>query len=207
MLKKILLISILFLLFWFCEFITFWANWINDTQTQLLQTIWSMTPAQQTQLMGTQISTPNWNWTISVGDALNNWYLTDWITWPSTIAAISAANWIVWNSNWNWIWDIWSPDFTIDTELFSIWWQGLKWSDAKTTINNTLWTIIQKLMIALWVIALLVMTIWAWYMILYHGEDEYLSKWKNIFIGWITALIVALSSYYIVNIIWYILYK
>ncbi|MDD5770061.1 MAG: hypothetical protein PHE25_03770 [Candidatus Gracilibacteria bacterium] len=207
MLKKILLISILFLLFWFCEFITFGANGINDTQTQLLQTIGSMTPAQQTQLMGTQISTPNGNGTISVGDALNNGYLTDGITGPSTIAAISAANGIVGNSNGNGIGDIGSPDFTIDTELFSIGGQGLKGSDAKTTINNTLGTIIQKLMIALGVIALLVMTIGAGYMILYHGEDEYLSKGKNIFIGGITALIVALSSYYIVNIIGYILYK
>lgn len=97
--------------------------------------------------------------------------------------------------------------FTIDTSLFSIGGNGLKWYDSKTTINNTLGNIIQKLMIALWVIALWVMSIWAWYMILYHGQDEYLSKWKNIFMGWITALVVALSSYYLVNLVWYILYK
>lgn len=97
--------------------------------------------------------------------------------------------------------------FVINTDTFSIWWTWLKGGDSKTTINNVLWTIIQKLMIALWVIALLVMTIGAWYIIMYRWHDEYLSKWKNIFIGWITALIVALGSYYLVNLVWYILYK
>lgn len=116
-----------------------------------------------------------------------------------------------WDSGWAWDSgdpsDITSKSFEVDTSLFSIGWNSLKWWDSKTTINNTLWNIIKKLMIALWVIALFVMTIWAWYMILYQWHDEYLSKWKNIFIWWITALIVALSSYYLVNFIWYILYS
>lgn len=119
-------------------------------------------------------------------------------------------NHISWNNYLNvvlWSDDILSKDFEIDTSLFSVWWNSLKWSDSKTTINNTLWNIIKKLMIALWVISLFIMTIWVWYMILYHWQDEYLSKWKNIFIWWITALIVALSSYYLVNFIWYILYN
>lgn len=120
-----------------------------------------------------------------------------------------------WWSDWGW-WGIWwwgwpddisSKDFEIDTSLFSIGWSSLKWWDSKTTINNTLWNVIKKLMIALWVISLFVMTVWAWYMIMYHWHDEYLSKWKNIFIWWITALIVALSSYYLVNLVWYILYS
>jgi hypothetical protein len=103
--------------------------------------------------------------------------------------------------------DISSKSFEIDTSLFSIGWDSLKWWDSKTTINNTLWEVIKKLMIALWVVSLFVMTVWAWYMIMYHWHDEYLSKWKNIFVWWITALIVALSSYYLVNFIWYILYR
>lgn len=118
------------------------------------------------------------------------------------------------NSSWNW-WatqtdpsqDITKETFTIDTDTFSVWWKNLKWATWKETINNTLWTFIKKLMIALWVISLLIMTIWAWYIILYHGEDEYLSKWKSIFKAWIISLVVSLSSYYIVNLIWYILYK
>lgn len=99
------------------------------------------------------------------------------------------------------------PSFVINTRLFSTSGEWLKTWEAKSTINGILGTIIQKLMIALWIIALFVMTVWAWYMILFRWEDEYLSKWKNIFIWWITALIVALSSYYLVNLVWYILYK
>lgn len=62
-------------------------------------------------------------------------------------------------------------------------------------------------MIAIWVISLLVMTIWAWYMIFYHWQDELLSKGKSIFNSWIIALIVALSSYYIVSLVRLILYS
>lgn len=97
--------------------------------------------------------------------------------------------------------------FMIETSLFSDGGKGLKWESSKATINTVLWTLIQKLMIALWIISLLIMTIGAGYMILYHGEDEYLSKWKSIFIAGIISLIVALSSYYIVNLVAYILYK
>lgn len=105
-------------------------------------------------------------------------------------------------------WKICSPEFTINTSTFSVGWNSLKsWITAKDTINKTLWTFIQKLMIALWVISLLIMTIWTWYIILYHGEDEYLSKWKSIFTAWIIALVISLSSYYMVNLVWYILYK
>ena len=62
-------------------------------------------------------------------------------------------------------------------------------------------------MIAIWAISLLVMTIWAWYMIFYHWQDELLSKGKSIFNAWIIALIVALSSYYIVSLVRLILYS
>jgi hypothetical protein len=74
-------------------------------------------------------------------------------------------------------------------------------------VNFILGTIIQKLMIALWSLALIIMTIWAWYMILAHGQDELLSKWKSIFISGIISLIVALSSYYLVSFIRFILYS
>lgn len=97
--------------------------------------------------------------------------------------------------------------FMIETSLFSDGGKWLKWENSKTTINTVLWTLIQKLMIALWVISLLIMTIGAGYMILYHGEDEYLSKWKSIITAGVIALIVSLSSYYMVNLLWYILYK
>lgn len=104
--------------------------------------------------------------------------------------------------------DFTSSNFMIDTSDFSPWGKKLKkWTTAKEQTNFLLGTIIQKLMIALWVIALFIMTIGAWYMILYHGQDEYLTKWKNIFIAWIFSLIIALSSYYLVNLVGFILYK
>lgn len=99
--------------------------------------------------------------------------------------------------------------FMIETGLFSVGGKELKeWtSTSKELINKWLGTIIQKLMIALWVISLLIMTIWAGYIILYHWEDEYLTKWKWIFTAGIVSLAIALSSYYIVNIVAYILYQ
>lgn len=125
-------------------------------------------------------------------------------TGPSTEQQAKAARDAACESSWDCL-D--KPSFVINTWLFSTSGEWLKTWEAKSTINGILWTIIKKLMIALWIIALFVMTIWAWYMILFRWEDEYLSKWKNIFIWWITALVVALSSYYLVNLVWYILYK
>ncbi len=149
--------------------------------------------------------------------------------WNNVYARVKCDNWVCtsnslyspwwWTSiNWDtktnkWWWDsskeddIITSDFMIDTSLFSPGWGGLKQWESKDTINFVLWTLIQKLMIGLWIIALLIMTIWAWYMIAYHGEDELLSKWKNIFIAWITSLVVALSAYYLISLVWYLLYK
>lgn len=107
-------------------------------------------------------------------------------------------------------WDcIDQESFMINTWFFSAGGKSLKkeWNTSTQTINFVLWTIIQKLMIALWVISLWIMSVWAWYIILYHGEDEYLSKWKSIITAGVIALIVSLSSYYMVNLLWYILYK
>ncbi len=77
---------------------------------------------------------------------------------------------------------------------------------VKKSINKTLGTIIQSLMLLLWSLALLIMTIGAWFMILHHGQDELLSKWKAIFMSWVYALIVALGSYYLIAIFRYILF-
>lgn len=79
--------------------------------------------------------------------------------------------------------------------------------DTSQVINRTLGTIIQKLMVALWVLAVLIMTVWAGYIIMYHGQDELLSKGKSIFMAGITSLVVALSSYYLVSILRFILYN
>jgi hypothetical protein len=74
-------------------------------------------------------------------------------------------------------------------------------------VNFVLWTIIQKLMIALWVLSVLIMTVGGWYIIMYHGQDELLSKGKSIFMSGVIALVVALSSYYIVSGLRFILYN
>ena len=74
-------------------------------------------------------------------------------------------------------------------------------------VNNVFGTVIQKLMVALWVLSVLIMTIGGWYIILYHGQDELLSKGKSIFMSGVIALIVALSSYLIVGLLRFILYN
>ena len=99
-----------------------------------------------------------------------------------------------------------SPDFTINVDEITPA-KHIKWSDTKEVTNKLLGTIVQSLMIPLWAIALLIMTIWAWYMIFYHWQDELLSKWKSIFNSWLIALIIALSSYYIVSLVRFILYS
>lgn len=104
-------------------------------------------------------------------------------------------------------WDIKTTEFEINIDDFSPWWTSSLIQDNTTdTINYTLGTIIQKLMIWLGSVALVIMTAWAWYIIIYHGQDELLSKWKSMFISWIIALAVALSSYYLVDIVKNLLY-
>lgn len=103
-------------------------------------------------------------------------------------------------------WDITSRWYQINVNDIS---PGMEIS-GKTTqenVNIALATIIQNLMVALWSLALLIMTIWAWYIVLHHGQDELLSKWKSIFMSWVIALVVALSSYYLINIIRFILFQ
>ena len=97
--------------------------------------------------------------------------------------------------------------FKINTDNFSLGKNNLKWTNWTQTINKTFWVIIQQLMIILWTLSLVVISIWAWFMMLFHWDDSTLTKWKNTIKWWIIALVVALSSYYIINMVWYILYK
>jgi hypothetical protein len=111
--------------------------------------------------------------------------------------------------------DTWSLAWTcIDQPTFMIWvkditpWgDNLEWDDREQVINNFFGNLIQTLMIWLGSLALLIMTIWAWYMILAHGQDELLSKWKSIFMSWIISLVVALTSYYLVAFVRFLLYS
>jgi hypothetical protein len=61
-------------------------------------------------------------------------------------------------------------------------------------------------MVAIWVVSLLVVSIWAWYMIFYNWKEEFLTKWRNMIYTWLLALIIALCSFYIINLVRYILY-
>jgi len=107
-----------------------------------------------------------------------------------------------------WSWDC------IDKKTFmfntgSGFWIGpsFRWSNTSEWANVLLGTIIQKLMVALGVLSVLIMTVGWGYIILYHGQDELLSKGKSIFMSWIIALVIALSSYMIVGLLRFILYN
>lgn len=101
--------------------------------------------------------------------------------------------------------DITSPEFTIPVGTFG----STNLIDTETpgwTVNNVLLTILEKLILVFWVFAIFIMTIGAGYMIIYHGQDEFLSKWKSIFMSGIIALSVALSAWFIVRLFALLLY-
>ena len=56
-------------------------------------------------------------------------------------------------------------------------------------------------------VSLFIMVIGAGYMIFYTGQDELLSKWKSIFVSGIIATVVASVSYYLIDLIRYILFN
>ena len=127
-------------------------------------------------------------------------------TWAETEAETQAA--AERNQNCDAGWNCLDrASFMIDTDNFAVWSTNMKQTTWTETINYSLWVIIQKLMIILWTLALVIISIWAYNMIMYAWDDSTLTKWKNAIKAWILSLIVALSSYYIVNLVWYILYK
>jgi hypothetical protein len=99
------------------------------------------------------------------------------------------------------------PNFTIKVEKFSPAGEFLIGNTGQATVKNVLATLIDKLIIAFWVLALFIMTIGAGYIIIHHGEDEFLSRGKSIFIAGLTSLAVALSAGLIVKFISYLLYQ
>jgi len=117
---------------------------------------------------------------------------TLFLTWPSIVGAST---------------DITSPDFEISVGSFTPGSTSLiDEGDAGWTVQNVLMTILEKLILVFWVFAIFIMTIGAWYMIIYHGQDEFLSKWKSIFMSWIIALAVALWAGIIVRLFALLLY-
>jgi len=102
--------------------------------------------------------------------------------------------------------DISSRGYMINVNDISPWKKVESWDTVKMSINRTLGTVIQSLMMLLWSLALLIMTVGAGFIILHHGQDELLSKWKTIFMSWVYALVVALGSYYLVAILRFLLF-
>lgn len=101
-----------------------------------------------------------------------------------------------------------SPSFTIDVGTITPWNVDL-WDNSSSVdaANNILGRIIDMLIVAFGVLSLLFMTIWAWYMIIYHGQDEFLSRWKSIFTAGLISLAIALSAGMIVRFVAYLLYQ
>jgi hypothetical protein len=54
---------------------------------------------------------------------------------------------------------------------------------------------------------LIIMVVWAGFMITAMWKDDSLNKWKTIFKAWIIALAIAMSSYFMVSFLSYILYS
>lgn len=79
-------------------------------------------------------------------------------------------------------------------------------TNTEQTVDNALAVILNKIIVIFWVLAVFIMTIGAWYMIIYHGQDEFLSKWKSIFVSGLIALTVALSAGILVRIFSLLLY-
>lgn len=104
--------------------------------------------------------------------------------------------------------DFSKPTFTITVDdLTPMWRANVPWSTLEEKANNLLLDIIEILMVAIWVIALLVVSIWAGYMIFYNWKEEFLTKWRSMIFTWLLALFIALCSYYIMNLVRYILYN
>ena len=103
--------------------------------------------------------------------------------------------------------DIKSSNYTIKTQDI-VPWTTYKTTnrDTKKRVNDSLLVIIQKIFIPLWVLSAFVMAIWAGYMILSSWQDEVLNKGKKIFKMWIFAVVIALISYLLVELVKYLLY-
>lgn len=103
--------------------------------------------------------------------------------------------------------DISDSNFTIDVGTITPTdTTKLQWQTSSKNIEALWTTVITKLITAFWVLSLLVMTIWAWFMIIYHGQDELLTRWKSIFSYGLISLVVALSAWFLVNFVSYLLY-
>lgn len=111
-------------------------------------------------------------------------------------------------ANCRWEDSLCSSSYMIDTWelwLWWGWWINKGWT-AKETVDNALGLLVNKLMIAFWVLALFIMTVGWGYMIFAGWQDDLLNKWKSIFTAWIISLVIALSAWIIMKIVISLLY-
>lgn len=99
-----------------------------------------------------------------------------------------------------------TSNFVIEVKNIVPGWTFSSSKSIESRMNDGILTIIQKLMIPFWILAVLVMSIWAWFIVLHNWQDELLDKWKRIFKMWIFSICLALSSYLIIELVKYIVY-
>ena len=99
-----------------------------------------------------------------------------------------------------------SPKYHFSTSKFVPGWTFKWWGTTKKRVENGLLTIIQRIMIPFWVISVIILTIWAGFMILSGWLDENITRWKKILKMWIVSISIALSSYLLVELLKYLLY-
>ncbi len=116
-----------------------------------------------------------------------------------------------WWSNTDWTActtdDITNSNFQFDTSFLRIKEWTQTWATSTEKLNYWIWTLIEKLMIWLSILALVLMTIWAWFMITSMWDDQKLSTWKNILKAWIMWLVIALMAYPIMSLVRFVLYR
>lgn len=156
--------------------------------------------------------TTNYNWSQVVNTTTNT-------VWNAGVVETSCPSW---SCSWNvedpkkevketpkkctWENCLNSPNYMFPTSEFVPGGTFKWWKDTQEKVENWLVKIIQNLMIPFWVLATIIMTIWAWYMVLHNWDDEMLNKWKKIFKMWIISIVIALSSYLLVELLKNLLY-
>ena len=136
--------------------------------------------------------------------------LSDWKNWlitesARTMTAEAASAWSVASCDWPNC--ITSTNFIVPVKTIT--------PTNSSNIDDAGWLatgqlLLQKaidiLMVPFWILSLFIMTIGGWYMIMFHGQDELLSKWKSIFTSGLIWLAVALSAWLLINLVIYLLY-
>lgn len=118
----------------------------------------------------------------------------------------SFANNSTWEAVSNNPWSLTSPNYKINVSDITPWKSKVSGKDLDSKSKSAISAIIKFLMIPFWVLSLFIITIWWTYMIFSGWQDEVLSKWKRIVKMWIISLVIALSSYIIVQLVLTLLY-